>query len=404
MFPALGMFSEEWLMHFTPLVGGTPQVPVDMKVGRENSAYWQVTEEMTPDVVRFLLRMQGPQSPATAGDRTAVGRGKTVFAERCAACHSSKLPAPPSDADPGNCSGDYPECWDRYWSWTKSPEYRQQMTKIAQADDFLTDNSLSTELRVPLPAVGANACLALSGSGATGQMWEQYTSKTYRSLASAGTITWYHPVTGAERQLKLPGGGRGYLRPPSLASLWSAAPFLANNSVGRFDGKWDAASRMSIFEEAMQEMLWPERREHDSVLGDRVPGKMDRTAAASKLRLASRAAPEEMLKVFDPPLSFLPHFSLPEYVEIGPIPAGTPVGLIANLNMLDARAAELLLKMKREIRGEGDFGKFVDPLLELSACPDFVVNRGHYFGTGLDGEAALSDQQKRDLIEFLRTM
>ena len=23
----------------------------------------------------------------------------------------------------------------------------------------------------------------------------------------------------------------------------------------------------------------------------------------------------------------------------------------------------------------------VEPLLELSKCPDFVVNRGHYFGT-----------------------
>jgi hypothetical protein len=33
-----------------------------------------------------------------------------------------------------------------------------------------------------------------------------------------------------------------------------------------------------------------------------------------------------------------------------------------------------------------------------------VVNRGHYFGTGLDGEKALTDAQKQDLIEFLRTL
>jgi hypothetical protein len=45
----------------------------------------------------------------------------------------------------------------------------------------------------------------------------------------------------------------------------------------------------------------------------------------------------------------------------------------------------------------------VDPLFELSTCPDYVVNRGHFFGTGLDGESALSDRQKQDLIEFLRT-
>jgi hypothetical protein len=194
------------------------------------------------------------------------------------------------------------------------------------------------------------------------------------------------------------------MRPPSLAALWSTAPYLATNSVGRFDGKPDAAARMTLFEEAMQEMLWPERREKDSVLGDRVPGRMDRTLSASKLRLPSRVAPDELLSVLDPPIKFLPHFSLPEFVEIGPIPAGTPVGLIANLNLLDPRAAELLLKMKRELKSEADFAKFVDPLLELSTCPDFVVNRGHYFGTARDGEVALTDQQKKDLIDFLRTM
>jgi len=38
------------------------------------------------------------------------------------------------------------------------------------------------------------------------------------------------------------------------------------------------------------------------------------------------------------------------------------------------------------------------PLLELSKCPDFVVNRGHYFGTDkLAEEPGLSDPQKRDL-------
>ena len=43
-------------------------------------------------------------------------------------------------------------------------------------------------------------------------------------------------------------------------------------------------------------------------------------------------------------------------------------------------------------------------MLELSKCPDFVVNRGHYFGTALLGEEpGLSDDDKRALIEFLKT-
>ena len=41
--------------------------------------------------------------------------------------------------------------------------------------------------------------------------------------------------------------------------------------------------------------------------------------------------------------------------------------------------------------------------MSLSKCPDYVVNRGHYFGTGYDNEAVLSDADKKALIEFLKT-
>jgi hypothetical protein len=44
-------------------------------------------------------------------------------------------------------------------------------------------------------------------------------------------------------------------------------------------------------------------------------------------------------------------------------------------------------------------------LLKMSKCPDFVVNKGHYFGTNLQaGEPGLSDDDKRALIAFLKTM
>ena len=60
----------------------------------------------------------------------------------------------------------------------------------------------------------------------------------------------------------------------------------------------------------------------------------------------------------------------------------------------------------RERRGRAQaFANLVDPMLELSKCKDFVVNRGHYFGTDkFAEEPGLSDAQKRDLIEFLKTL
>jgi hypothetical protein len=50
------------------------------------------------------------------------------------------------------------------------------------------------------------------------------------------------------------------------------------------------------------------------------------------------------------------------------------------------------------------FKNLVPDLLQVSKCPDFVVNRGHYFGTSLlKEETPLSDDDKRALIEFLKT-
>jgi len=50
------------------------------------------------------------------------------------------------------------------------------------------------------------------------------------------------------------------------------------------------------------------------------------------------------------------------------------------------------------------FADLVPTMLALNKCPDFVVNRGHYFGTDkARGEAPLSDSDKRALIEFLKT-
>ena len=398
----LGMFSEELLLHFNPLLGGKPQLAIDLVAARKSSDYWNQTEGLTANVVRFLMRIGAPPGLAGAAqDKAAANRGKLVFAGRCASCHSSKFPAPPPEADPGSCSGNYLDCWNRYWAWTKTDEYRRQMEKVVLADDFLDKNYLSTDLRVPLPVVGTNACIALGGNGTAGKLWEAFTSQTYKSLPSAGNMTYYDPQNGTKHEMKLPEGGRGYLRPPSLAGLWYSAPYLNNNSLGEFESGPALEARRVAFQSGMEQLLWQEKREKDAQLGDRVPGKMERTTAVSRLRLPARFVPDELSGLLEY-TGFLPGFKKPQDVEIGPIPAGTPVGLLANLDLLSPKALPLLVRMKKEIKTEADFARFEGELFEISACPDYIVNRGHYFGTGLDGEAALSDQQKRDLMEFLK--
>jgi hypothetical protein len=240
VFLNIGLFSEEWLLHFNALVGGKPITPILIASARKNSSYWQATEAQTPDLALFFLATTAPHklkdAPGGAAyltaDATTLARGKTVFAERCARCHSSKVPAAAPGVDPGGCSGaGYLDCWNRYWAWTKTDEFKQKMRAIVLADDFLQDNYLSTELRVPVTLLETNACSPLATNAIRDNIWDNFSSETYKRLPSVGTITVHNPFTGAPRPYPMPAGGRGYTRPASLISLWSTAPFLLNNSV-----------------------------------------------------------------------------------------------------------------------------------------------------------------------------
>ena len=122
---------------------------------------------------------------------------------------------------------------------------------------------------------------------------------------------------------------------------------------------------------------------------------------------------------------------------LGPIPKGVPVALISNLKLRPeagdpvlahaGNTVELVAKLQADLltapaNASDDeliarFANLKQPMLALSKCPDFVVNRGHYFGTaefnrqdGLSAdekafgrEPELSDEDKRALVSFLKT-
>src|SRR5438045_6259384 len=56
----IGLFSEEWVRHFTPILGGRPQSPIRIADLRANSAYWRATEAQTPDMALFLIKASYP--------------------------------------------------------------------------------------------------------------------------------------------------------------------------------------------------------------------------------------------------------------------------------------------------------------------------------------------------------
>jgi len=197
--------------------------------------------------------------------------------------------------------------------------------------------------------------------------------------------------------------------------------------VGPFEQDPSVEAWMGGGNASIEQMLWPERREFDSVLGNKVPGTIWRTDARSWVRIPAGFQPEIARMS-----SHLAHDLLPQLVDrdgtitIGPIPKGVPVNLLAHLQPLAEtnnpleriahaeRVLSLLVKLKHDLfalpKNATDaqalrvFANLAQPLLALSKCPDFVVNRGHYFGTSMaGGEPGLSDDDKRALIEYLKT-
>ncbi len=317
----IGLFSEEWTRHFNPIVGGTPITPIEIATAQENSSYWQATEAQTPLMALFFLKAAQPDKLADApggdawlsDDQAVLDRGKEVFAERCARCHSSKIPEPAPAVDlGGGCSGPgYLQCWNVYWEWTKTDDFKKKMREIVFADDFLEDNFLSTEMRVPVTLLQTNACSPLATNAIGGNIWDNFSSQTYKNLPSVGTITVHNPITGEPSQYQMPGDGRGFTRPPSLISLWSTAPYLLNNTVGRFDPSPSVEARMGSFQSGIEQMLWPEKRTRDPVLGDKVPGLIDRTTAQSYLTLPRGFQPPLLVRLFAPFRDELPWLFTP---------------------------------------------------------------------------------------------
>ena len=444
----IGLYSEEWLTHFNPVAGGKPISPMRIDVARANSAYWRATEKGTLNTALFFLKAARPDRLADAPGGAAylaappdlLARGREVFAVTCARCHSSKQPVPPEGSRLSDSAGkDYLARFKAWWAWTQSPRFKQEMRAIAARPDFAQGNYFSTDVRIPVTLLRTNLCSPLATNALGGNIWDNFSSSSYKQLPSVGKVTYQDPFTGQFRVYGMPAGGRGYTRVPSLISLWSTAPFLLNNSVGAFNGDPSVGGRMRAFDAAIAQMLWPERRDRDHVLTNAL-GVIDRTTTRSFLFIPASFVPKVGMLDTRTRQALEQLSDKDGNIVIGPIPGGIPVNLLASLRPLAeskepteiaahyARVVQLLARLKLALlpgtQGKDDaalraqFASLRDPLMALSKCPDFVVNRGHYFGTAMFNnqngltadersfgtEPVLSDADKQALIAFLKTL
>jgi hypothetical protein len=232
-------------------------------------------------------------------------------------------------------------------------------------------------------------------------------------------------LSGAAFEYVLPGGGRGFTRPASLVSLWSTAPFLQNNSVGPFNPSPSLETRMQVFTRSIEQMLWPERRDVDplftrlNITGPGV-GIIQRTSEDSFIYVPRGFIPDGLSPLLGAGARLFPMFFRNGEVNIGPIPKGTPVSLFTSMDFTGNDLPEpqrkeqkkkllaLFQQITRELkRGTDIFSdrNIMESMLQMSKCPDLVINKGHYFGTSyFPEEPGLSDTQKTDLIAFLKRL
>lgn len=354
---------------------GKDQEPFSIARADAQCLDWQQTKARMANAAKFLDSQRAfPLRNVEGGrhisnDAAQLAMGRRAFAENCARCHSSKVP----------------EGLD---STTKHDRANAaKWVALVERPDFLEHNFLSDDRRYPVVhedwrfAIGTNIKRAMGSNAAAGHIWNDFSSRTYKELPSPGEVELYNPIDPANPiAFRIP-EGRGYYRVPSLAGVWATAPLLHNNSLGAPTQDPSVEGRLRAFEDAMDRMFHPAKR--DGVRS------IKRTSTASVLRLGTLQLT---------------------------IPAGTPVDLLANVDLraiVRDRREELLRgafaalehpgkaieieKALREGTPSAELQALATKLLALNTAPDFIEDHGHEFGS------RLSPEQQRALIEYLKT-
>ncbi len=349
----IGLCAAIWTTLQDPVYGlKRPEGVFDPKLARQQNAAcdegWLATEARMEGLESFLRTLTPLHlSDADGGaaylsrDSAVLSRGKQVFAEHCARCHSSKRPSGGYQGDPVK--------------WYQS---------AVDQKDFLNDNFLSDDERHPVSEIGTNSERAMASNATEGHIWQHFSSDTYKSLPKVRIDGLVNPLN---TDLQLPPleatGGRGYYRTPTLANIWATAPFFHNNSLGLFNSDPSVAGRIAAYQDAMQKLLWPKQR--DGVKTIR------RTTQGSRFR----------------------------YQEGGDacIARNTPIDMIANVDLVTPeqfRKDSFFTRLVCRITGSGHLNAL---FLPIDNAPDFVQDRGHTFGS------ELPDDDKKALIEYLKT-
>jgi mono/diheme cytochrome c family protein len=252
----IGTFHQRWVTLHNPVFGFSRSRPFIMEDADLNSTYWQATKALMGDVAKYLLKASTPMKlkDAPGGSSYLKGagvpwapeleNGRRVFASRCIVCHSSKQPRMFDETPAGSLL-----------TLLSNPDYANWAKDEVKSEEFWRDNYLSSDRRLPVSLVKTNAARSLASNGTAGKLWQEFSSEDYKRLPAVDAISIWNPFTSKAENVNLPGGGRGYYRPPSLVAVWATAPLLHNNSVGRFNNDPSVEGRVLAFRDAIGKLL-----------------------------------------------------------------------------------------------------------------------------------------------------
>jgi hypothetical protein len=342
---------------------------------KDPNSPWMQTERRMPNMATFLMSYDSfPLSEARDGkshlihDKKILERGKIVFAENCASCHSSKTP----DNLPKDSEGQ-----------------KKAWRELVMKEDFLKDNYLSDDERHSVKEIGTNMQRAQGTNAMKGSTWAQMSSETYKEMR-APFVTYenlYNPLN-QKFDLKWKGHAAFY-RTPTLVSIWATAPYFHNNALGKYTGDPSVKGRMEAYTDAMEKLLNPGRR--DGVKSIKV------TNATTSLPDIFPGLQGHLKKFDDMDL------------KIFELPKGTPVNLVMSVAPIHfpsvftayikgvlAGKARKHFKSLVDGRREAGIESAMKRLLEVNTCPDFIEDKGHTFGE------TLSDSDKHALTEYMK--
>jgi hypothetical protein len=418
-----------WVNHLTDLRQVDPnqrnfgQTPFDIGQCRRDCPNFRAIEDRLPDILAFFLSKENDatdlhvaranalkaRKPAASYEYDdlvedlerefgagAVARGKEVFAETCARCHSS---VPEEKAGP-----------------FRNRDFRAVSTATGLREDWM-----GSDQSTPAAEVDTFRCRSLHSNHMSGHVWEEFGSETLRARAQVPGIR------------EASDGGRGYYRNISLLSVWAHAPFMHNNALGPEICGWGGKGPYEFYRPVYvdgENRLLPDNQQPACWAYDpTVEGRFKLYKESMRMLLN----PQERI----PKITKLDRDIV---LDLGPkvmdgederklfgftvtVPAGASAGALGNFQhkqfAVDLVLAKLDRKQLEKKRGPelaGEIAQVAEEVLAnpaalidtlrkrpklveaYSSCTDLIENKGHRFGENL------SVQDKNALTAFLATL